>query len=70
MLFCMQFVLLNRILTKILHNKPSYEVLYGHVPDLTQIIFFGCLSYASTFPNKIQKFDHGARKCAFLGYKT
>jgi len=27
--------LLNRIPTKILHNKSSYEVLYGHAFDLT-----------------------------------
>lgn len=46
--------LLNRIPTKILHNKSSYEVLYGHAPDLTQLRVFGCLSYASTLPNKRQ----------------
>jgi len=62
--------LLNRIPTKVLHNKSSYEVLYGYAPDLTQLKVFGCPSYASTLPTNRHKFDPRARKCAFLGYKT
>jgi len=46
--------LLNRIPTKVLHNKSSYEVLYGHAPDPTQLRVSGCLSYASTLRNKRQ----------------
>ena len=62
--------MLNRIPTKVLHNKSSYEVLYGHAPDLTQLEVFGCLSYASTLPSNRHNFDPRARKCAFFGYKT
>jgi transposase InsO family protein len=62
--------LLNRIPTKLLNNRSSYEVLYGQVPDLSQLKVFGCLSYASTLPVNRHKFDPRARKCAFLGYKS
>jgi hypothetical protein len=63
-------LLLNRIPTKILNNKSSYVVLCGQAPDRSQLKVFGCLSYASTLPNKRQKFDPRAKKCAFLRYKT
>jgi len=62
--------LLNRIPTKILQNRSSHEVLYGQVPDLSQLKVFGCLSYASTLPINKHKFDPRAKKCAFLGYKS
>jgi len=62
--------LINRIPTKILNNKSSYEVLYGEVPDLSNLKVFGCLSYASTLPVNRHKFDSRAKKCAFLGYKS
>jgi len=61
--------LLNRISTKNLDNKSSYEILYGNASDLSQLKVFGCLSYASNLPNNRQKFDPKAKKCAFLGYK-
>jgi len=38
--------LLNRIPTKVLQNKSSYEVLYGQAPDLSQLKVYGCLSYS------------------------
>jgi len=62
--------LINRIPTKILNNKSSYEVLYGEVPYLSILKVFGCLSYASTLPVNRHKFDSRAKKCAFLGYKS
>ena len=62
--------LINKIPTKILNNKSSYEVLYGEVPDLSNFKVFGCLSYASTLPVNRHKFDSRAKKCAFLGYKS
>ena len=62
--------LLNRIPTKLLQNKSSYEILYGHAPDLSKLKVFGCLSYASTLPVNRHTFDPRANKCAFLGYKS
>ena len=62
--------LMNRIPTKILNNKSSFEVMYGIMPDLSLLKVFGCLSYASTLPTNRHKFDSRARKCAFLGYKA
>jgi len=62
--------LINRIPTKILNNKSSYEVLYGEVSDLSNLKVFGCLSYASTIPVNRHKFDSRAKKCAFLSYKS
>jgi len=62
--------LLNRIPTKILQTRSSHEVLYGQIPDLSQLKVFGCLSYASTLPINKHKFDPREKKCAFLGYKS
>lgn len=62
--------LINRVPTKILNNKSSYEVLYGEVPDLSNLKVFGCLSYESTLPVNRHKFNSRDKKCAFLGYKS
>lgn len=62
--------LINMIPTKILNSKSSYEVLYNEVSDLSSLMVFGCLSYASTLPVNRHKFDSRAKKCAFLGYKS
>lgn len=62
--------LINRISTKILNNKSSYEVLYNEVPDLSTLKVFGCLSYASTLLVNRYKFDPRVKKCAFLGFKS
>jgi len=45
-------------------------VLYGEVPDLSNLKVFRCLSNASTLPINRHKFDSRAKKCAFLGYKS
>src|SRR3954470_1171329 len=61
--------LMNRIPTKLLKNKSSYEVLYGKLPELSSLKVFGCLCYGSTLSTNRHKFDPRARKCAFLGFK-
>jgi len=62
--------LINRIPTKILNNKSSYEILYNEAPNLNTLKVFGCLSYASTLSVNKHKFDSRAKKCAFLGYQS
>lgn len=44
---------MNHIPTKFLYNKSSYEVMYDATPDMSLLRVFGCLIYASTFPNNI-----------------
>jgi hypothetical protein len=42
--------LINRTPTKLLADKPPFEILHGAEPDLTVLKPFGCLCYASTLP--------------------
>lgn len=60
---------MNKMLTAVLNNKSPYQLLYGELPDIDYLKFFGSLCYVSTLSNHRGKFDERASKCAFLGDK-
>ncbi|RDX76898.1 hypothetical protein CR513_43062, partial [Mucuna pruriens] len=62
--------LMNRIPSKLLHDKSTYELLYGTIPDLSNIKVFGSLCFVSTLPQLRSKLDARAKKCVFLGFKV
>jgi len=47
--------LLNRLPSKVLHNKSPYDILYGSSPYLTFIKVFGCEAFASTLAHNRMK---------------
>jgi len=59
--------LLNRLPSKVLHNKIPYDILYGSSSDLTFIKVFGCEAFASTLAHNRTKLDPRARRCVYLG---
>jgi len=61
--------LLNRLPSKVLHNKSPYDILYNSSPDLTFIKVFGCEAFASTLAHNRTKLDPQARQYVYLGHK-
>jgi len=61
--------LLNRLPSKVLHNKSTYDILYGSSPDLTFIKVFDCEAFASTLTHNKTKLDPRARWYAYLGHR-
>ena len=62
--------LINQIPTPILYDESPFQLLYGDVPDLTELKPFGYLCYAATIHAGRHKFDARARKCVFIGFKS
>ncbi|CAJ2662780.1 unnamed protein product [Trifolium pratense] len=60
--------IINRVNTPLLDHKSPFQVLYGFVPDLSQIKVFGSLCYASTLQNHRTKLACRARKSVLIGY--
>ena len=60
--------LINRIPSKILSGKISYEVLFGVKPSYDNIKMFGSLCFAHCKPRTKDKFAPRSRKCIFVGY--
>jgi len=55
--------LINRLPSKVLHNKSPYDILYGSSPELTFIKVFGCKAFPSTLAHNRTKLDPRAREC-------
>lgn len=60
--------LINRIPSKILHNKTPFEMLFNKPPPFAHLRCFCCLSFISVLPHNRHKFASRARRCVFLGY--
>lgn len=57
--------LINRVPSSVLKGKISYEVLHGHLPDLSDLKVFGSLCYACTLSGDRSKFASRSRKVFF-----
>ncbi|XP_049383017.1 uncharacterized protein LOC125847443 [Solanum stenotomum] len=61
--------ILNRIPTKLLGYKSSFEKLYRDPPALSHLKVFGCLCYAAS-PQKPDKFSARVVPAVFMGYSS
>jgi len=61
--------MLNRLPSKILHNKSPYDILYGSSPYLNFIKVFGCEAFASTLTYNRTKLNPRARQYVYLGHR-
>lgn len=60
--------LINRFLSKVLHNKSTYEVLFGSLLVYFHLKTFGCLCYALIIAKHKDKFQLRAKASAIIGY--
>ncbi|GAA0163145.1 hypothetical protein LIER_39533 [Lithospermum erythrorhizon] len=60
--------LINRTLSHVLNYKTPYELIYGHIPDYSDLRVFGSLCYAHDQRGKLDIFGRRSRKCVVLGY--
>jgi len=65
----MLFFLLNRLPSKVLHNKSPYDILYGFFPNLAFIKVFGCEAFASTLAHNRTKLDPRTKRCVYIGHR-
>ncbi|PNX95813.1 retrovirus-related Pol polyprotein from transposon TNT 1-94 [Trifolium pratense] len=61
--------IMNRVPSSAIKGRIPFDVLYGKLPELSQLIVFGSLCYVSSEDTHKSKFDNRARKCVFLGYR-
>jgi IS30 family transposase len=59
--------ILNRLPTKALNGRTSYEVWYGHKPAVSHLRVFDCLAFGNEFGH-IGKLDDRSTPGVFIGY--
>lgn len=65
---CSNLYVINRMPTKLLHNRTPYELLFHKSPSYYHLKVFGCLCYVFTLTHNRDKFWRRATKCIFLRY--
>ena len=60
--------LLNRCPTKAILGRTPEEAWSGYKPEVSFLIFFGCIAYSHITKEHIKKFDDKSDKCIFIGY--
>lgn len=60
--------IINRLTSKILHNRTPYEILLNTKPNYEHLRVFRCLVYAKDTRKGGDKFDESGRSCVFVGY--
>lgn len=61
---------INRLPTRLLLWKTSYEMLFGKTPDYGSLKVFGCLCFATNNQPHKDKLEPRAKPCVFLGYQS
>ncbi|GKE03663.1 putative RNA-directed DNA polymerase, partial [Tanacetum coccineum] len=61
--------LINRLLSSMINEKSSYEMIYKKCPTLSHLRMFGCLCFA-TIVNDNDKFGSRSEKCVMIGYSN
>lgn len=59
----------NRVGRSSITGKTPYEVLNGHIPDVSHIRTFGSTVYIRVPPERRRKLEAKALKCILLGYR-
>lgn len=59
--------LLNRLPSKVMGAKTSYEVWKGRKPQLNFLKVFGCKAHVRTAMPHMKKLDDGSKKMVYLG---
>jgi len=62
--------LLNRMLTKALQKKTSFEAWFGYKPDLQHLKIFGCICFTYIPQVKRDKLDKKSEPRGFIGYNS
>ena len=63
--------LINRMSSSILDGTSHHSLLYpSSSPFSLPLKVFGCVCYVHNLGPELDKFDHRATKCVFLGYST
>ena len=60
--------LINRVPSRILGHKSSFEILYNRKPYVDHLRTFGCVYYVHLPSQTRDKLSHRSVKCMFLGY--
>lgn len=59
--------LINKLSSKVIKGKTSFEILFGNKPSYGQLTTFGCLVYEKN-NNQYDKFREKGKPYVFIGY--
>lgn len=59
--------LINRIPSRVIKGKSSYQVIFRELPTYAEFKIFGCLCYAFTLAQNKKIFKRRTKSCVFLG---
>lgn len=68
--FSTSVFIINRLLTLVLNEISSFEILYGKSPLYATFWIFGCLCFPNLRDYAKHKFEPISLPCIFLGYHT
>ena len=60
--------LINRLPSKVTHNKSPFQLLFNLTPDYKFLKTFGCECWHFLRPYNTRKLDYRSKSCVFIGY--